>query len=163
STTAWYRTCTCWARRSAAASCRCRRWCPPTRCSACSSQASTAPRSAATRWPGRWGVRGSRCWPPANTRTGPPSWAPTCITGWRGTDRHSGRAGRPHGVVGGGGGGGRGGGVEFASLGGGEVGERLAARGVLAKDPHGTTVRLAPPLMISEEDLDWALDRLEEA
>ena len=46
-------TCTSWARRSAAASCRCRRWCPPARCSACSSRASTAPRSAATRWPAR--------------------------------------------------------------------------------------------------------------
>jgi ornithine--oxo-acid transaminase len=34
---------------------------------------------------------------------------------------------------------------------------------VLAKDTHGTTIRLAPPLVIAEEDLDWALDRLEEA
>jgi ornithine--oxo-acid transaminase len=54
-------------------------------------------------------------------------------------------------------------GVEFATLGGREACERLAARGVLAKDTHGTTIRLAPPLVISEEDLDWALDRLEEA
>jgi ornithine--oxo-acid transaminase len=54
-------------------------------------------------------------------------------------------------------------GVEFAALGGREVCERLAARGVLAKDTHGTTIRLAPPLVIAEEDLDWALDRLEEA
>jgi len=54
-------------------------------------------------------------------------------------------------------------GVEFAALGGREVCERLAARGVLAKDTHGTTIRLAPPLVIGEEDLDWALDRLEEA
>ena len=53
-------------------------------------------------------------------------------------------------------------GVEFAALGGREVCERLAARGVLAKDTHGTTIRLAPPLVISEEDLNWALDRLEE-
>jgi ornithine--oxo-acid transaminase len=34
---------------------------------------------------------------------------------------------------------------------------------VLAKDTHGRTVRLAPPLMITDEDLDWALDRLEQA
>jgi ornithine--oxo-acid transaminase len=54
-------------------------------------------------------------------------------------------------------------GVEFAALGGREVCERLAARGVLAKDTHGTTIRLAPPLVIAEEDLEWALDRLEEA
>jgi ornithine--oxo-acid transaminase len=52
-------------------------------------------------------------------------------------------------------------GVEFVSLSGREVCERLAARGVLAKDTHGTAIRLAPPLMISEEDLDWALDQLE--
>ena len=53
-------------------------------------------------------------------------------------------------------------GVEFASLPGREACERLAERGVLAKDTHGTTIRLAPPLMISEEDLDFALDRVEE-
>jgi ornithine--oxo-acid transaminase len=53
-------------------------------------------------------------------------------------------------------------GVEFVSLGGREVCERLAARGVLAKDTHGNCVRLAPPLVISETDLDWGLDQLEE-
>jgi ornithine--oxo-acid transaminase len=53
-------------------------------------------------------------------------------------------------------------GVEFASLGGRQASELLAERGVLAKDTHGTTIRLAPPLMISEEDLDWALDQLEQ-
>src|SRR5580698_9076760 len=45
-------------------------------------------------------------------------------------------------------------GVEFRSLPGREVCERLAAHGVLAKETHGTTIRLAPPLVISEEDLD---------
>jgi ornithine--oxo-acid transaminase len=54
-------------------------------------------------------------------------------------------------------------GVEFAALSGREVCERLAALGVLAKDTHGTAIRLAPPLVISEEDLDWAIDRLAEA
>src|SRR5579862_4705740 len=49
-------------------------------------------------------------------------------------------------------------GVEFANLTGRDACERLAERGVLAKDTHGTTIRLAPPLMIAEEDLDWALD-----
>jgi ornithine--oxo-acid transaminase len=53
-------------------------------------------------------------------------------------------------------------GVELASLSGREASERLAERGVLVKDTHGTTIRLAPPLVISEEDLDWALDRVAE-
>jgi len=53
-------------------------------------------------------------------------------------------------------------GVEFTSLSGRQVCERLAARRVLAKDTHGTTIRLAPPLMISQEDLDWALDQVED-
>jgi ornithine--oxo-acid transaminase len=54
-------------------------------------------------------------------------------------------------------------GVEFTSLPGRVACERLAARGVLAKDTHGTAIRLAPPLMISEPDLDWGLDQLEAA
>ncbi len=53
-------------------------------------------------------------------------------------------------------------GVEFAALSGREACERLAARGVLAKDTHGTTIRLAPPLVISEEDLDWAIDQVQQ-
>lgn len=32
--------------------------------------------------------------------------------------------------------------------------ERLLARGVLAKDTHGSTIRLAPPLVASAEDID---------
>jgi ornithine--oxo-acid transaminase len=53
-------------------------------------------------------------------------------------------------------------GVEFASLSGREVCERLAARGVLAKETHGTMIRLAPPLVISQDDLDWGLDQIED-
>ena len=53
-------------------------------------------------------------------------------------------------------------GIDFTRLGGREACERLAERGVLAKDTHGSTIRLAPPLMISEADLDWALDRVED-
>jgi ornithine--oxo-acid transaminase len=41
--------------------------------------------------------------------------------------------------------------------------ERLLARGVLAKDTHGSTIRLAPPLTITADDLDLATDRLEDA
>jgi ornithine--oxo-acid transaminase len=52
-------------------------------------------------------------------------------------------------------------GVEFTELPGRVACERLAERGVLAKDTHGSTIRLAPPLVISETDLDWGLDQLE--
>jgi ornithine--oxo-acid transaminase len=41
--------------------------------------------------------------------------------------------------------------------------ERLLERGVLAKDTHGSTIRLAPPLTITEDDLTWSLARLREA
>lgn len=41
--------------------------------------------------------------------------------------------------------------------------ERLLDLGVLAKDTHGATIRLAPPLVIEREDLDLALDRLGQA
>jgi len=52
-------------------------------------------------------------------------------------------------------------GIDFADMPGREVCERLAERGVLAKDTHGSTIRLAPPLAISEDDLDWAIDQVE--
>ena len=38
--------------------------------------------------------------------------------------------------------------------------ELLAARGVLAKDTHGSTVRLSPPLVVEADELDWAVDQL---
>ncbi|MFD6529143.1 ornithine--oxo-acid transaminase [Streptomyces sp. NPDC060184] len=41
-----------------------------------------------------------------------------------------------------------------------EISERLMERGVLVKDTHGSTIRIAPPLVIEREDLDWGLDRL---
>ncbi|WP_031083752.1 ornithine--oxo-acid transaminase [Streptomyces sp. NRRL WC-3549] len=41
-----------------------------------------------------------------------------------------------------------------------EISERLMERGVLVKDTHGSTIRIAPPLVITEEDLDWGLDQL---
>lgn len=37
--------------------------------------------------------------------------------------------------------------------------ERLLAKGVLAKDTHGSTVRLAPPIVIEATDLDWMVDQ----
>jgi ornithine--oxo-acid transaminase len=41
-----------------------------------------------------------------------------------------------------------------------QISERLMARGVLVKDTHGSTIRIAPPLTISKEDLDWGLEQL---
>lgn len=41
--------------------------------------------------------------------------------------------------------------------------EALLARGVLAKDTHGSTIRLAPPLTISEDDLETGLSALGDA
>ncbi|RIJ51098.1 ornithine--oxo-acid transaminase [Clavibacter lycopersici] len=40
--------------------------------------------------------------------------------------------------------------------------ERLAERGVLAKDTHGSTIRLAPPIVVEEDDLVWAVGQLAE-
>ncbi|MFB6440746.1 ornithine--oxo-acid transaminase [Streptomyces sp. NPDC056411] len=40
------------------------------------------------------------------------------------------------------------------------VSEQLMDRGVLVKDTHGQTIRIAPPLVISKEDLDWGLAQL---
>jgi ornithine--oxo-acid transaminase len=41
--------------------------------------------------------------------------------------------------------------------------EALQQRGVLCKETHDTVIRLAPPLMISREDLDWGLEQIEAA
>ena len=41
--------------------------------------------------------------------------------------------------------------------------ERLLERGVLAKDTHGQTLRLAPPLVIERDEIDWAVDELRSA
>ena len=32
------------------------------------------------------------------------------------------------------------------------------ARGVLAKDTHEHTIRIAPPLVITSDQVDWALE-----
>jgi ornithine--oxo-acid transaminase len=37
------------------------------------------------------------------------------------------------------------------------IAERLVARGILTKETHGTVIRLAPPLTITREQIDWAL------
>ncbi|MGB3444025.1 MAG: ornithine--oxo-acid transaminase [Actinophytocola sp.] len=43
-----------------------------------------------------------------------------------------------------------------------EASEELMARGVLCKETHDTTLRVAPPLMISQEDLDHGVDTIAE-
>ena len=48
----------------------------------------------------------------------------------------------------------------FDAMTGREACERLAAQGVLAKDTHGSTIRLAPPLVITKEELDQVVDAL---
>ncbi len=41
-----------------------------------------------------------------------------------------------------------------------EIAERLIARGVLVKDTHGQTIRIAPPLVVRGTELDWAVEQL---
>jgi ornithine--oxo-acid transaminase len=41
-----------------------------------------------------------------------------------------------------------------------QVCEALVAQGVLAKDTHGSTIRLAPPLVVTAADVDFAVDAL---
>ncbi len=38
--------------------------------------------------------------------------------------------------------------------------ERLLEEGILAKDTHHQVVRFAPPLIITREEIDWALERI---
>ncbi|CAN5276915.1 ornithine--oxo-acid transaminase [soil metagenome] len=40
-----------------------------------------------------------------------------------------------------------------------QISLRLADRGVLVKDTHGSTLRFAPPLVISRDEIDWAIDQ----
>jgi ornithine--oxo-acid transaminase len=50
--------------------------------------------------------------------------------------------------------------IDPALLTGRQVCEGLLARGVLAKDTHGSTIRLAPPIVVTREELDLAVDAL---
>jgi ornithine--oxo-acid transaminase len=51
-------------------------------------------------------------------------------------------------------------GIDFTERTGRDVCEGLLRRGILAKDAHGMTIRLAPPLVISEDDLRWGMRQL---
>jgi len=39
--------------------------------------------------------------------------------------------------------------------------EALMSRGLLCKETHENTIRFAPPLVITREEIDWALERIE--
>lgn len=39
--------------------------------------------------------------------------------------------------------------------------EKLMAKGILAKETHQQVIRFAPPLIISKEEIDWAIPRIE--
>ncbi|MGI9260412.1 MAG: ornithine--oxo-acid transaminase [Woeseiaceae bacterium] len=43
-----------------------------------------------------------------------------------------------------------------------EICERLMSRGLLSKETHETVVRLAPPLIVTKEELDWAVDQIKD-
>jgi ornithine--oxo-acid transaminase len=50
-----------------------------------------------------------------------------------------------------------------ARIGAREVVDRLLARGILSKDTHGTVIRIAPPLNVPREDLEWAVGEIHAA
>ena len=44
----------------------------------------------------------------------------------------------------------------------GVVVEKLLRVGILTKETHRNTIRLAPPFIIKESEIDWAVDRIEQ-
>jgi len=38
--------------------------------------------------------------------------------------------------------------------------EALRARGILAKETHGQTIRFSPPLVVARDEIDWAVERI---
>jgi ornithine--oxo-acid transaminase len=38
--------------------------------------------------------------------------------------------------------------------------ERLKAEGILCKETHDRVIRIAPPLVISRQEIEWAFDRI---
>ena len=99
-------------------------------------------------------ARGRRgCWRPASSRSGRRARR-AAARAPRGAGRPRGHAVRSRGLW-------AGVDIDPALMTGREVCERLLARGVLAKDTHGSTIRLAPPIVITADDLDWMADQLE--
>ena len=87
-----------------------------------------------------------------NSSPGQPNSASTCIARLRDLIGHGVLAVRGHGLWAG---------VDLdpACGTGKHVSLLLAERGVLVKDTHGSTLRFAPPLVITESEIDWAVDR----
>jgi ornithine--oxo-acid transaminase len=52
--------------------------------------------------------------------------------------------------------------IDPALMTGREACERLLDKGVLVKDTHGSTIRLAPPLVVEESEVKFLVDRFEE-
>ncbi len=50
--------------------------------------------------------------------------------------------------------------IDPAVMSGRQVSEALMQLGILAKDTHGSTLRLAPPLVITADEIDFALEQL---
>ena len=87
--------------------------------------------------------------------TGPAGVVPSCTGGWpswSGTGWSAVRGRRPVGRVD----------LDPARGTGRAISEAMARRGVLVKDTHGATIRLSPPLVVSESELDLAVDVLAE-
>ena len=105
------------------------------------------------------GLRGRRprwsgCWPPASSSAARPSWASGCTPAWSAlVGQGAGRGARARPV-----------GRRGHRPGADDRPRRRASgwpqRGVLAKDTHGSTIRLAPPLVITEEEIDHAVAQL---
>ena len=53
-------------------------------------------------------------------------------------------------------------GIDLRNRSGRDVCEGLLRRGILSKDAHEHTIRLAPPLVIEADDLEWAMGQLAE-
>jgi ornithine--oxo-acid transaminase len=51
--------------------------------------------------------------------------------------------------------------VEAGGVSGRGLSERLLRRGVLAKDTHGSTLRLAPPLVTTEDEIGMLVEAVE--
>jgi ornithine--oxo-acid transaminase len=39
--------------------------------------------------------------------------------------------------------------------------ERLMREGLLCKETHDNVIRFAPPLVVTKDDIDWALEKIE--
>ena len=55
-------------------------------------------------------------------------------------------------------------GVEFVPESGGarRFCEQLMAKGLLCKETHDNIIRFAPPLIITKDEIDWAMEKIEQ-